>query len=55
MMTVAGGASQMRGSGFFRDKQLFRGHRPTGLSRNSAGIRTINGQKTDQAVRKQYG
>ena len=29
----------------FRDKQLFAGYRPMGLSRNSACLKIINGQK----------
>ena len=36
IMMATEGASQMRGSGFLEDKQLFLGYRPMGLSRNSA-------------------
>ena len=36
IMTVIEGASQMRGSEFFRDKQVFTGYKAMGLSKNSA-------------------
>ena len=45
IMTVTGGAFQMRASGYSRDKQLFPGYIPMGLSRNSACSTIINGQK----------
>ena len=39
IMTVTGGASQMRGSEYFRDKQLFPGYRSMGVSRNPACLK----------------
>ena len=36
IMTVTGGVSQLRGSEFLRNRQLFPGHRPVGLSRKPA-------------------
>ena len=44
-MMVTGGASQMRGSEFFRDKRLFPIFILMGLIRDSACSRTVNGQK----------
>ena len=45
IMTVTGSASQMRGSEFFGDKQLFPGYRPMDLIRNPACLRIFNGQE----------
>ena len=39
IMTVTRGASQMRGSEYFRDKQLFPGFRSMGVSRNPACLK----------------
>ena len=44
IVTVTGSASQLRASGLFY-RQLFPGYRPVGLSRNSACLKIINGQK----------
>ena len=41
IMTVTRGASQMRGSEYFRDKQLFPGYRPIGMSRNPACLKIL--------------
>ena len=45
IMTVTGGASQLRGSETFLNGQLFSGYRPVGPSRNSACLKIINEQK----------
>ena len=45
IVMVTGDTSQMTGSEFFQDKQLFPGYRPMGLSRNSACSKIINRQK----------
>ena len=42
-----------RGSEFFRHKQLFHGYRPMDMSRNSAFLKSMNGQKQVKTVRKQ--
>ena len=46
--TVTGSASQMGGSESFWDKRLFITYRPMGLSRNSACLKIINGQKQSE-------
>ena len=45
IVTVTRSASQLRGSGFCRDKRLFLGYRPMGLSRNSARFKINDEQK----------
>ena len=45
IMTVTGSASQLRGSEFLYNRQLFPGYRPMGLSRYSACLKILNGQK----------
>ena len=45
IMTVTGSASQLRGSEFLYNRQLFPGYRPMGLSRHSACLKILNGQK----------
>ena len=45
IMTVTGSASQLRGSEFLYNKQLFPGYRPMGLSRYSVCLKILNGQK----------
>ena len=50
-MTSTGAASQMRDSEFFRDKQLFPGYRPMGLSRISACLQ-INAGRSQRELSK---
>ena len=45
VMTVTGSASQLRGSEFLYNRQLFPGYRPMGLSRYSACLKILNGQR----------
>ena len=45
IMTVTGSVSQLRGSEFLHNKQLFPGYRPMGLSRYSACLKILDGQK----------
>ena len=44
-MTVTGSASQLGGSEFIYNRQLFPGHRPMDLSRYSACSKILNEQK----------
>ena len=54
IMTVSGGASQMRGSAFFRDKLLYPRYKPMDLSRNAACSRIIHGQKQNKLSEKSW-
>ena len=45
IMTVTGSASQLRGSEFLYNRQLFPGYGPMGLSRHSACLKILNEQK----------
>ena len=45
IVMITGSASQLRGSEFLYNRQLFPGYRPIGLSRNLACSRIINEQK----------
>ena len=55
IMTVTGSASQMRGSRFFRDNQLFPGYRPMGLSRNAACSKLLEGRKQSKLSENSMG
>ena len=44
IVTVTGSASQLRGSEFLLNRQLFLGYRPMGLSRYSACSKSLNRQ-----------
>ena len=55
VMKVTGGASQMRESEVLEDKQLFPRYRPTGMSRNPACLKIINGQKQSKLSENSMG
>ena len=54
-MTLTEAASQMRGSEFFRDKQLSPGYRPMDLRRNSTCSKCVNGQKQGKLSENSMG
>ena len=55
IMMATGAASQMIGSEFFRDKKLFPGYGPMGLSRNLACLKTDNEQKQSKLSEDSMG